>query len=179
MSEQAPNHVWPSQTLGIEEWFWIGRARTIPDLLPLPPGVQINLGAGNRQIGSAVPLDREHGWNAEGWPIPFDEESVSVIWAHAFLSYLSDPDTIFGECWRVLRPGGVMMIVEPHGNSDLWNEDPRRKTRYTEESWRTLFNNPWYTTEGAPAFKVHACFVIGVVWRNLSLFTQLVKPEQS
>jgi SAM-dependent methyltransferase len=163
-----------SEHFDIAEWFLIGRAREIPSLVP-PSHPQINLGAGRRQIGTSMALDLEHGWDGERDPIPFPDGSVGTIWAHAFLSYLDRPDPIFRECARVLRVGGTMNIVEPHGNSDLWNEDPRRRTRYTEESWRTLFHNPWYETEGAARLQVHACFVIGVVWRNMSLFTQLVK----
>jgi len=161
------------------DWFLLARARDIPLPLDLPDGLQLNIGAGKRDILDTVPLDRERGWVWPRDPIPYEDETVSGIWAHAFVDYLDDPIAIFREFWRVLKWGGVVNLVMPHGNSDLWNEDVLRRTRYTEETWRNLFNSPWYSPadeEGpAPPFTVHTCFIMGVVWRNLTLFTQLVK----
>lgn len=167
--------------MSIQDWLLIGRDRVLPDLLPMPAGQHINLGQGKRPIGDARPLDREHGWSAEHDPLLMPAGSVAGIWAHAFFDYISQ-DRLLGllsDCHHVLKPGGVMNIVGPHGNSDLWNEDALRKTRFTEDTWRNLFSSPWYDPQAGMActfqFEVHACFILGVNWRNLSLFTQLVK----
>lgn len=168
---------WPT----IQEWFLIARAREIPNLAPMRPGIHLNLGAGFRNIGDAIPLDREHGWDADQEPIPYRDESVSGIWAHAFLGYVADPVAVLAECQRVLAPGGVMNIVEPHGLSDLWAEDVRRKNRFTEETWKNLMANRYWDPQADRArrvnFAVRSCFILGVVWRNLSLFTQLIKTS--
>jgi hypothetical protein len=46
-------------------------------------------------------------------------------------------------------------------------------------TWRNLFDNPWYDAQARgpklDKLRVHACFILAVDWRNLSLFTQLVK----
>jgi DNA modification methylase len=108
--------------LDIEDWFMIARARHIPLPLPMPCGNHINLGAGFRAIGDSVPFDRERGWDADREPLPYADGSVAGIWAHAFLGYVLDPLAVLVECQRVLGPGGVMNIVEPHGLSDLCAE---------------------------------------------------------
>lgn len=167
--------------MDIQQWFLIARDREIPELLDIPPGPQLNLGQGRRPIGAARPLDLEHGWDATTDPIPEQSETISGIWAHAFFDYLADPVKVLVECNRVLAPEGVINIVTPHGLSDLWAEDILRKTHFHEETWRNLLNNPWYDsqagTKGILSLEVHTCFIMGVVWRNLSLFTQLVKPR--
>lgn len=169
----------------IQEWFEIARDRHIPPLLTIPNGdVVLNLGAGGRPIvGCHNELDLEHGVDLNAGLPMYDSESVDGIIAHACFGYIEDPIALLAECQRVLRPGGVMNIVEPHALSDLWAEDVRRRSRFTEETWKNLFENRYWDSQagtGAPRLDflhVHACFIIGVVWRNLSLFTQLVKVE--
>ena len=165
----------------VEDWFLIARARVIPPPAPMPSGRHLNLGAGFRQIGDAEPLDRERDWDADTHRIPARDESVAGIWAHAFLGYVADPVAVLAECQRVLQPGGVMNIVEPHGLSDLWAEDVTRKNRFTEETWKNLMGNRfWDPQAGRPVrvdLEVRSCFIVGVVWRNLSLFTQLIKTS--
>jgi SAM-dependent methyltransferase len=177
-ANQAAKEFNPFRTPSIQEWFQIARARGIAPLSMMDPGVHLNLGQGNRPINEATPLDLERGWNGMYHPIPAEDNSVAGIWAHAFLDYLPDPVFCLRECERVLKPGGVMNICGPHGLSDLWAEDMLRKTRFTEETWSRLFDNPWYSPSERPwQFEVHVCFIMGVNWRNLSLFTQLVKRD--
>jgi predicted SAM-dependent methyltransferase len=48
-------------------------------------------------------------------PLPFKENSVSVIYGAHVLEhlYLEDAQRLLGECLRVLRPGGVIRLVVP------------------------------------------------------------------
>jgi len=48
-------------------------------------------------------------------PLPFKENSVSVIYGAHVLEhlYLADAQRLLGECKRVLRPGGVIRLVVP------------------------------------------------------------------
>jgi SAM-dependent methyltransferase len=48
-------------------------------------------------------------------PLPFEENSVSVIYGAHVLEhlYLADAQRLLGECKRVLRPGGVIRLVVP------------------------------------------------------------------
>ena len=76
----------------------------------------------------------------------------------------------------------------PHGLSDLYIEDVTHKHPFSEATWENIFANPYYDTsdsmEGRRAsgerpfewrLEVRANFIMGVVWRNLALFTQMVR----
>ena len=171
---------WNSEDdLAIEDWFRIGMARNVPAPLPMPVGRHLNLGAGNKQIGQAIPLDLEHGWDANKELIPCADETVAGIWANHFLEHVKNPVAVLRECERVLEVGGVLNVVLPHAMSQLkaaditheWNHN------FTEETWRHLIGNQYFTapTGTAWALRVHTCFIMGVSWANLALFTQLVK----
>ena len=141
----------------------------------------LNLGAGKRHIGQAQPLDLEHGWDADTNAIPWRTASVFGIWAVGFFEHLERPVKALAECQRVLRPGGIINIVTPHALSDCFAKDLYHHHGFTEETWQNLFDNPYYDNaypDGGGVewkLKVHACFIMGVEWRNLALFTQLVK----
>lgn len=171
------------------DWFKVAWAREIPEPLPVPMPVgdredpewlpTLNLGAGFRHIGGSVPLDYESGWDADTMPIPYKDSSIAGIWAHGFFEHVKDPRAVLAECQRVLVTGGVLNIVVPHGLSDLYVEDIDHKHPFSEETWRNIFSNPYYDATaktGVPwQLEIHTCFIMGVVWRNLALFTQLVK----
>lgn len=161
----------------IEEWHLQARKREIPEPLPTMIGAYVlDLGAGKNPVDGALPLDLERGWNADTDVIPVPDRSVDVVVMHGFLDYVKDPVAVLREVARVLRTGGHTNIVLPHGLSELAASDIHKKSRWTEESWRNLFDSPHYTPEGEDIpLMVWTCFIIGVTWRNLSLFTQLVK----
>jgi predicted SAM-dependent methyltransferase len=167
-----------AEDLTIQDWFMLAWARQIPELLPMPEGQHLNLGAGNRQIGLSKPLDLEHGWDAANDLIPFLDETISGIWAHGFFEHLSPYVAIevLTECERVLIDGGVLNVVVPHALTENAVEELEHYSQWHEATIPNLIKNPYYEhTKSLKNLHVHTTFIMGVVWRNLALFTQLVK----
>jgi len=173
------------QTPTIQDWFMLAWARSVPALVGIPNNAlpTLNLGAGNRFIGDSVPLDLEHGWNGETDKLPYDNGKVAGIWAHGFFEHISPENVprVLYECQRVLCWGGVLNIVVPHSLSDMYPEDITHKSFWHEETITNIFRNPYYTDPNIKfewLMQQHACFIMGVVWRNLGLFIQLVKEPK-
>jgi SAM-dependent methyltransferase len=164
-----------TQAPRLQDWLMMGVARYIPELLPMPSGPVLNLGAGRRDIGSAEPLDLEHGWNADTDRIPHDDATIAGIWAHNFLEHTRNPIKVLRECERVLASGGILNIAVPHAKAEIFTEDITHKQMFHEDTWRNIFANPGYDVAGDWHFYVHANFILGVAWRNLLLFTQMVR----
>lgn len=162
----------------IQEQFFIGMDRTIPDLVEPPRGLAINLGAGNKIVAGAVSLDYPE-WDADIERIPYPDESVALIHAYHFLEHLHDPVAMLRECQRVLVPGGVLNIVVPYYTSQMQAHDLGHKHAFCEETWRNLFGNPYYAKDREGwQFVVGVNIIIGVVERNLCLMTQLIKDAR-
>jgi SAM-dependent methyltransferase len=110
--------------------------------------------------------------------LPFEDESVGAVHAHQFLEHFDGDDAIgiLREIERVLVPGGVAFVTVPYQGSSHWGQALDHKSTWNEETWNWLFDNEYYDHQGEPwKLKVHACFIMGIVIRNLDLFTQLVK----
>lgn len=110
--------------------------------------------------------------------LPYEDNSVGAVHAHQFLEHFDGDDAIgiLREIERVLVPGGIAFITVPYQGSSHWGQALDHKSTWNEETWAWLFDNPYYDHQGEPwRLKVHACFIMGIVIRNLDLFTQLVK----
>lgn len=159
--------------MDIQRWFHIGMKRVIPCLIP-PSGRQITVGG--REVTDDR-LYRPH-WNAANL-LPYPDQSVDTIWCNHFMEHLSGEVAVLmlREFQRVLCVGGVANIVIPYYNSQMQAQDPDHRSAWCETSWKTIFDNHYYNDHSTQpwALEVHACFIIGIVERNLSLFTQLVR----
>jgi len=125
----------------------------------------LNLGCGNRLIPGAVQHDRTkhrpeinvvHDLNELPWP--WEDESFDLVVARAVLEHLRITliESV-GECWRIMRPGGILYLKLPywqHDNSfmdpthywkfslrtcDIFDPDTeygRKYTFYTKQKWR-------------------------------------------
>ncbi len=163
--------------MSIESIFQLGMKRTINN--PLSGvgfgDVEINLGCGNSPLDGCLNYDYPE-WDANTTPIVHGNNTVDVIHAYHFLEHCKDPVKMLLDCQRVLVPGGHMNIVVPYYTSQMACHDLDHKHFFTEETWKTLFNNPYYDkNEIEWKFKIHLNIIIGVVERNLCLMTQLVK----
>jgi SAM-dependent methyltransferase len=110
--------------------------------------------------------------------LPYDDETVGAVHMHQFLEHFTGDDAIeiLHEVERVLVPGGVAFITVPYQGTSHWGQALDHKSTWNEETWDWLFNNEYYQHDTDPwRFQVHACFIMGIVIRNLDLFTQLVK----
>ena len=114
--------------------------------------VSLNLGPGQKVIGLAIPVghmasrsyDNGVDWIG-GEDLPFDTGSVERIYAFHILEHL--PMSAFyhclHECERVLSTGGEMFIVVPYGTTDFALRAPDHIMRFTENTWRTMFDNDY------------------------------------
>ena len=137
--------------------------------------IELNLGAGNKKILHATPLDYPD-WNADTDHIPYTDGSVSQIHAYHFLEHCKHPVKVLQECQRVLNPGGHMNICVPYYSAAIASQDLDHKHFFTEETWKTLFSNQYYNKNKIEwKFKIGFNMICGIVERNLCLLTQLEK----
>jgi predicted SAM-dependent methyltransferase len=99
----------------------------------------LNLGAGNRLIEGAVQHDLvKHRpeidvvWDLNDLPWPWADDSFDLIVACAVFEHLrNNLVTTVDECWRILRPDGVLHVKLPYWKSDNSYRDPTHYWRFS------------------------------------------------
>jgi len=105
--------------------------------------IKLNLGAGNRLVPHAIHHDRTkhrpeisvvHDLNDIPWP--FTDESFDRIEAWSVFEHLR-PDLveIMAECWRIMRPGGVLNIKLPSWKHKRSWRDPTHRWKIAWETY--------------------------------------------
>jgi ubiquinone/menaquinone biosynthesis C-methylase UbiE len=56
--------------------------------------------------------------NIETAGLPYDGETVDMVYAAELIEHLVNPDYFLEECWRVLKPSGYLLISTP--NLQAW-----------------------------------------------------------
>ena len=102
----------------------------------------LNLGCGNKLVEGAINHDRSrhrpevdvvHDLNVIPWP--WADNSFDLVVACAVLEHLRvDLLQSIGECWRVLRPGGVLHVKLPYWQSDNSYADPTHYWKFSLQS---------------------------------------------
>ena len=66
--------------------------------------------------------------------LPFEDEAADLVTVHQVLHYLGDPAPAIAECARVLKPGGVLLIVDfaPHQLEFLRADHSHRKLGFAD-----------------------------------------------
>lgn len=156
----------------------MGLDRLLPEWEPMDHTLPIlNLGAGNKLVDGAVPLDWPD-WDGETDAIPFDNGSVGGIIAMHFLEHLEANGVrhIVGEAARVLAPGCPFNILVPHAQSLMYLHDIDHKTPFIIDTWKQMMCSDYYQKgKNAFPFKIGANFLFGIKEANLALVTQLIK----
>lgn len=96
--------------------------------MPTAPSLKLNVGSGQRRF------DTSKGWvnvdcmvrepdqvpdvvcDVGKEPLPFDNQSAEYVVLHHVLEHFGcgEADGMVRECWRVLRPGGSLLVFVPN-----------------------------------------------------------------
>jgi SAM-dependent methyltransferase len=160
----------------LHSFFQVAMNRQIPAFSPGRQDlIKLNVGAGLKHISDTEILDLPE-WNAEKEPMPYEDDTVGVIYALGFLDHISNVPGFLKECQRVLAPGGTLNVSVAYYNSQMAHEDLYHKSWFAEGTWRNLMQNEWWS---ADEFKwkltIGMNVIMGIVERNLCLLTQFIK----
>ena len=96
---------------------------------------EIDLGCGTRKrafgIDLKLPADLIYDLR-DG--IPFEPDTIDIIYAYDFLEHLSDPIFIMKEIWRVLIDGGKLDFMVPSTDGKGAFQDPRHRSYWNINS---------------------------------------------
>ncbi len=108
--------------------------------------LKLNLGCGYNHLPDYVNVDCDPlckpdlVWNLETTPWPFDEDSVSLIWAEHSLEHLGQSTqtwlAMIREMYRVCCNDARIYITAPHPNHDTFIIDPTHVRIVTAEGFR-------------------------------------------
>jgi len=102
------------------------------ELLLVPPSRLL------RYVGLDMPSDKYSGADVrwDGTRMPLRDKAVDCVIATEVLEHCPEPSTIFGECHRVLRSGGLLFFTVPF----FWplHDTPHDEARHTPFAWKRL-----------------------------------------
>lgn len=76
--------------------------------------------------------------------LPLPDNSVDALTSHALIEHLPDTDAFFGECKRVLRPGGALSVACAGGRYSVDNRHPSAPKEIADEIHRLeRIMQPW------------------------------------
>ena len=126
---------------------WIDKT-LFRSLEQMTPEMQVlNLGAGRgtfdkyipaglRLINLDVSLTERSDVVADGHFLPFRDSSLDAVFSNAVLEHVERPWAVADEIWRVLKPGGSVLVSVPFLNVI---HDADDYFRYTDKGLRVLF----------------------------------------
>lgn len=108
-----------------------------------PKSFVLNMGSRNTQKENIINLDITQNGQADvigdATFLPFADESCDLIVSVAVLEHVRFPDTIVSECYRILKPTGMIFCAIPF--FQMYHPDPIDMQRYTVDGIANLFRN--------------------------------------
>jgi ubiquinone/menaquinone biosynthesis C-methylase UbiE len=74
--------------------------------------------------------------------LPFEDASVDGVRAERTLQHVDDLAAAIGEMWRVARPGGRIVALEPDWDTLVIDAGPLASTRAVTRAWADSIRNP-------------------------------------
>lgn len=68
-------------------------------------------------------------------PYPFRSDSFDAVYAFSVVEHLDNFFGVFGELWRILKPGGFVVLLTPHFSNDGSFIDPSHRLHLSLRSF--------------------------------------------
>jgi len=78
--------------------------------------------------------------NFESDKFPLEDNSIEIVVSLAVLEHIHDPNNFLTECYRILKPGGLIFLSTPNFALcyKFFYDDPTHVRAYTPKSLKTL-----------------------------------------
>lgn len=91
-------------------------------------------------------------WDLDQHPWPFDDDVFTEVRAVQVFEHVHDPVGFMTESHRVLEPGGLLLIVVPHWQSENSHTDPTHVRHCTERTWDYWCHGTQLHAQFGPAY---------------------------
>lgn len=102
------------------------------------------------------------GINLETDALPFDDESVDVVFTKSVMEHLHKPDNMLKECYRILKPGGLIIAMVPDWKTCMYiyYDDHTHVQPYTDVGLRDCLRMFGFSQVNSKQF-----YQLPVVWK--------------
>ena len=130
------------------DWHRSGYSQLRMGVLNCEDGLALNLGCGRRPLDGFNNVDIVPGPGVQTIAdlndrLPFDDESANLIYADNVFEHIENYLGLLGECRRVLRPGGRLVVDVPYFRSAGAFVDPTHRNFFTLRSMRYFIPNTY------------------------------------
>lgn len=123
-------------------------------------------------------------WDLNQYPWPFEDESIEQLHAAHYIEHIAmgytaqGQDTLFAffdECYRVLKPSGVLTIIVPNARCNRAWQDPTHRRFIVAETF--LYMAQWWRDNNKLSHYNVKCNFLGDVNPVVSQEMNLLHPE--
>jgi len=104
------------------------------------------------------------------FPYPFKNESLDAIYSCHFVEHLDGIERMkfFNECYRILKPGGIMRLLHPYYKSVRAVQDPTHKWPPIAENSYLYWDKTWRETNKLDHYPINCDFEFSVyyMWQD-------------